>query len=538
AARGPFDVTATAAMGRIGGFFDAAGDRVPSDPHGQGGLAESRSWDAFAKLGLALGGARRLQLTGNWYDLEQQTDFVTLPSAELGKASVREGLELDQPQNAKNGYLSLDYTQPFAGGRAHAQLYYRDYLTRFGPSVRQLRRQEAGDTARVRRAYVTQSFLDSEKGGGRLELETRLGARRGAPSVTWGADYVDERTFQALNVFDRDAWTAGDSLVYRKTDEWMWVPPLHTRSLGLFAQAAWSPVEPLTVRGGIRHERARADVHDFTTIEQVAVTGGALRYRPVLLNAGAVVTPVRGVDVFANFSQGFSLADLGRILRGATSGFILGTHSVDAQLVDQYEVGARATGRQVQASLSLFRNTSALGSTYDAALNVVRAPERVYGLEATLDVQPAARWQVGGTFTWTEGEAFMRRDTLSTDSVWKALGGYRIQPPKVTGYVQHATTPGWTNRVQLLASGRRTRAYEEFLRYAGSAVAGSETPLESFATLDLLSSLRVGAGTLTLGVENLLNRLYFSTVSQLEQGTAYRAAARGRTLTVGYGVRY
>ncbi|HEX6630432.1 MAG TPA: TonB-dependent receptor, partial [Gemmatimonadaceae bacterium] len=67
--RGAWDVMAGASLTRTGGLFDAQGDRIPPDPTGQGGVAESDGYDLIAKLGWSHG-AQRLQLGGNYYRSE------------------------------------------------------------------------------------------------------------------------------------------------------------------------------------------------------------------------------------------------------------------------------------------------------------------------------------------------------------------------------------------------------------------------------------------------------------------------------------
>jgi iron complex outermembrane receptor protein len=302
---------------------------------------------------------------------------------------------------------------------------------------------------------------------------------------------------------------------------------MRTQSLGLFAQAAWRPVPRVMLRGGVRHERDRVSVDDFATIEEVAVEGGTMRFTPTVFNAGAVVSAARGVDAFVNFSQGFSLGDLGRVLRQAPPGFTLGSRSTEAQRVDQWEYGVRALGARVQGTLSWFRSRSELGTQIDTSFRVLRAPERIQGVEATLDAQPGARWELGGTVTWTEGEF------LDTDGEWKALNGFRIAPAKATAYAEHRTLPRWTNRVQVMALGSRDDAWEDGLGYGGRKVDG-------YATVDYLTTVRVGPGALSLGVENLLNELYFPLPSQLMANGSWtsHAAARGAVLSVGYRVSY
>lgn len=524
--RGALDYAVGGSLDRIGGYFDADGDRIPSDPNGQGGLNDTDAYDGFVKLGLT-GRAQRLQLTLNHFDATQHTRFATAPATDtVSKARVLPGMQLSTPQNHVNSMASVDYThdglRALGGSRLHVQAYGRDYFTRFAPFGRKLVRPSTGST--TAREYQLQSFVDSWKLGGRLELETRLPLRDA--SVTWGADLARERTFQGLNQFDLDRYKASGGLVYDKVDEWFWVPPMRVENLGFFAQGAWRPLDRVMLRGGLRHERDALSVGDFSTIEEVAVTGGRLTYRPTVFNAGVVVKAAPAVDVFTNFSQGFSLGDMGRILRAATPGFVVGSRSTEAMRVDQWEYGARGLWSRAQATLSYFRSASELGTLIDTSFQVLRAPERIHGVEATLDLQPSTTWSLGGTYTWSDGDFLDPRD-----DEWKALNGFRISPPKATAYVEHQALRTLRNRVQLVSIGSRDRAFLDQIGYGSRRVTG-------FTTVDYAGTLRLPRGTVTLGVENALNTFYYTLPSQLMSSGRFEAhaAARGRVVTLGYAI--
>lgn len=529
--RGAWEVLASGSFTRTAALFDAQGDRIPPDPTGQGGFAETDSYDLLGKVGYSFG-AQRLQLSANYFRSEQSTAFTSdvgvndLPAYEQ-KSRTIPGLELARGQGSENALLNLEYTHPTLwGSRVRAQAYYREYATTFRPA--DFRRFESLGN------LIFQSYVDSRKQGGRFEVESPLKRALGA-TLLWGVDYTDESTSQPVYIFDPDAYDQSGGLVFRQTGSGVFVPPIDQRNLGAFAQLAVNPWKRLLVRGGVRHERAAMEVADFTSLGGVAVSGGELRFRPTLFNLGATLTAGNAVSIFANFSQGFSLSDLGRVIREPRPGFTLGSKEADAQRVDQYEVGVRGSWLPVQASLTAFRNESDLGTSLGPNLEVLRAPERVRGVEATLDVQPVSRFGLGGTASWAEGE-YLQGDTL-----WRPLNSFRIQPLKLTGYVEHQVLPRWKNRLQVLYSGVRGRAFSEAVERGANPLnpGFGLRPVESYTIVDLLSQLRVGPGTLNLGVRNLLNKQYFPVVSQLMPiGNTSYSAAPGAVLSIGYSVRY
>jgi iron complex outermembrane receptor protein len=528
--RGAFDYVLGGSFTETAGVFDAEGDRVPSDPTGQGGVADTRSYDFLGKLGYS-SDAQRLQLTTNYFRSEQDTDFATAPTVGPdGKASAIEGLQLERGQGSENLILNLEYTHAsILGSELRAQAYHRQYETTFRP----------GDfrSGAWSGRTIFQSYVDSEKTGGRLEVETPLLNRFDA-SLLWGADYTDELTSQPVYFYDPAAYDASGGLVFRQTGNGVFVPPIDTRSLGLFAQLAIRPMERLMLRGGVRHERAAFEVDDFTALNGVSIAAGTLDFAPALFNVGAVVEATEAVQLFANFSQGFSLADLGRVIRIPPPGFTLGSREAQAQRVDQVEAGVRGAWNRIQASATAFRNSSELGTSLGRDLEVVRAPERVYGMEFTLDTRPIEELGLGGTLSWVEGEF---ENTSGEGTEWVPLNTFRIQPMKLTGYVEHRATARWRNRLQLLYSGARDHAFEAFVDAGGDPAKPGFglRAVEAYTVLDLLSTVDVGPGTLDLGVRNLLNNQYFPVVSQLMPiGPASYSAAPGATFSVGYTVSY
>lgn len=511
------DYAFTVSYDYAGGFFDALGNRIPPDPNGQGGLSDTGSLNILGKIGVDFAENQRLQLTVNQYEAIQTTDFTVDPSiaAIAGRQRSRAiaGLDLDTPQTSNNTLLSLDYSHSnVLNGDLKGQLYYRDYLTRFFPF-------DGRAFASLGNA-IFQSEVDSTEWGGRLQFDTPLN-EADTLRLLWGADYNNERTAQPVNIFDPAIFDASGGLTYRTTGQRTWVPPLNQDSLGLFAQLNWQASDRITLLGGIRHERVGLTVNDFTTLAGNAVQGGDLTYDATLFNLGGVVDLTDNLGVFANFAQGFSLADVGLVLRNAPAGFSVATLRPEAQRVNHYEVGVRGNWEGLQASLAGFYNSSELGTTFTAPGEVLRAPERIYGVEATVDAQLSESWLLGGTASWSEGDI----DRTNTGT-YTPLDGFRIAPLKLTAYVENQTTPGWRNRLQALYSGNRDV-------FANDSVFGQRA-VGSYFTVDYISQLDVGPGTLEIGIANLLNTDYFPVVSQLQPSELSNAAARGRFLRLGY----
>lgn len=523
AKKGIFDYSLSGSYERVGGLFDARGDRIPPDLlSAQGGLADLHTYNLFGKFGLDLG-PQRVQLSINHYDAEQDSDYVTdFANVRAGKGVTKKGLVLDDQSGTRNTVINLDYTRAnLLGSKVYAQAYYRDYMTRFFPFD--------GRTSAPLGNNIIQSRVLSEKWGGRLTVETPLPvATTFKPTLIWGMDAAQEKTSQRVALMDPTTYVNSGQVAFRQTGDRTWVPPMTQRNLGMYAQLELKLHERWLVRGGVRHERIGVDTDAFATLRGRSIASGSRDFDATVFNAGTVVYVTDAVNVFANYSQGFSIPDVGLIIRDAPAGFSFSDSQLEPIKVDQYEVGIRGDWSQVQASVVGFFNESLLGVTSAGFFaNVVRAPERVYGVEGTVDLQ-LSEWSLGGTATYVEGE----NDSNRTGD-YKYLNGFRVPPLKVTAYVEHLTVPEWKwqNRLQVLYSGTRDPGL-------GTAVFGGR-PVHSFTVLDLISTVKAGPGTVRFGVENLLNSQYYLPVAQLQRaGIASLTAARGTVLTLGYTIAW
>jgi iron complex outermembrane receptor protein len=523
--RGAFDFLVNASFDRTGGFFDAEGDRIPPDPHGQGGLADTNIFNFLGKIGFDLTEKQRLQFTANRYYGVQLTDYASDPAVNSKpalsvKARAIPGLVLDDNQASGNTLFNLDYSNSdLFGSRLQTQIYHRDYRSSFFPFD--------GRAFPVFGRTIYQSRLEQKKSGGRLAVETNLPRWTGLTAV-YGVDYVKERTSQPVGIMDPVAFDQSGGLVWRKLRDSIFVPLIKQQNTGVFGQFEWRKYDKFILRGGLRHERINVKIDDFTTIAGNFIRGGKLDYADTLFNFGGVFYATDVFSVFANFGQGFSVPDIGLVLRGSPAGATVNTLPFAAQKVDTYETGVRASWTRAQSSLSLFYNTSDLGAS-SGGFNqpVIRAPEKVYGLEAVLDAQPTDKFRTGGTLTWFEGES-----DPNLDGIYTFLNSYRIPPVKVTAYVEHNTLSNWFNRLQVTYSGERNRF--------GNNTGFGLRPVEDYATVDYLGSIRLPRGTLKFGVENLLNKQYFTRESQLlRTGTnSSYAAAQGAVLSFGYSISY
>ncbi|TFF49288.1 TonB-dependent siderophore receptor [Pseudomonas putida] len=514
----------------IGASYDAHGDRIAPEPS-QGDLFDSNIYNIGGKLGLHIDENQRIQLAISHYDARQDTDYATDPSvAKLPAGSVPanaiKGLDLDEQNRIRNTLLNLEYENlDILGSRLSAQMYYRDYFTRFTPF-------DARAVA-TRGGNVDQIMQNSEVFGSRLTLRTPLGDS-GSTELVWGGDYNQERSAMPLDVFDPAAYDASGGLVFDKTGKLTYMPPLKTRSAGAFAQLQHRFDEHWSVDGGLRYEYSTAEFDDFVPLSEsraaspVAVKGGDIHYDAVLSNLGIVYSPVLGQEIYASFSQGFQLPDVGIQLRNARRGFDIGASNLEPVKTNNYELGWRGElGSNTLGTLALFYTTSKLGDvqSFNNGLILTRTRERIYGAEASADwLSDDAVWGAGGSATW------MRGREKPDGKGWQDMTGYRVPPLKLTAYVQYKSSLDWSNRLQATffdAKDYRLDGVDSFGRHQVS----------TYTTVDVVSQYQISADDkVSVGIQNLFNRAYYPLYSQLlrNNNNTSHLPAPGTVLTASY----
>ncbi|MEM1293432.1 MAG: TonB-dependent receptor [Cyanobacteria bacterium P01_H01_bin.162] len=532
---GPVEGLIFFAYDEVNSLYDAEGDRIiPTN------VSDTSRISVLAKLAYNFDEQQRLGFTYSFYRDSLDTEFIPdesitdIPGLQKGRALRIGDVEYDEQPRQLNNVLNLTYRhRDILNSQLDAQAYFRDrqLIQRFTD----FRLNPLSDLPNLAPfPDVWQTTLDATEWGGRLQMDTSLG---NAASLLWGVDYSNEINDRPLLVSDNAAFDANQELNI-VDDSLTQGGPYTVESVGLFTQASWDITEQWQVSGGVRYENFDVSVEDYSLAFVTASNlprerqGGTNSFDDVAFNAGIIYRPIPEVGLFANFSQGFSIPNVGSVLGAVASTFDINSDLLlEPQKVDNYEIGIRAEFGQVQATLSGFYNESDLGTNFtfgdDGLATLVRAPQRNYGVEATLDWQPSSTWRLGGLFSWNEGDS-----DVDDDGEFEPLNRLNVKPFKLGLYVENDTTPGWTNRLELLAVGNRDRAFDEGV---------DAEPIDGYVTLDFLSSIQLGDGRLTLGISNLLNNQYLPVATQglVSPGVeARRAAAPGATLSLRYTLEF
>lgn len=374
----------------------------------------------------------------------------------------------------------------------------------------------------------TYIVIDRLAGSARLAGSRRLGGSAASdPLLSLGVQWQgmrDDRTNQRATA-GRPTQPGDDLLLDQRETVW---------SLGPFAQLSWNPLPELSVSSGVRHDQIRFGVVDRFLSDGDG--GGARTLRAWSGHVGASYTTRAGFVPYANVSTSFETPTTVELQPRADEGEGGGFNpALGSQRALTLEVGARGTlaGGRVTYSAAVFDTR-----VRDAIVQYQETGGRAYyrnagqtrndGVELGLDAQLHPAFGVMAAYTW----AHYRFGDYAVGSGAQAVV---LDGKRLPGVPEH-----------FLRVGARTSL-------PGGAVVEVDQSISSAVWADDANTIRVegwGAGITRaraswsgrvgavalqpfVGVENLLDRAYVSTVVVNGFGGRVREPGAGRSWYLG-----
>lgn len=515
---GDFDVFAAASYVDRGITYDARGRRIGLSASSS--LADTKQVDFFLKVGHDFaGGTQRLEATASYFKLTAKGDYhYVAGSRALG---IPDTAEPGPPRDPVTGQLlfapdfnrfqqyALNYSNSdLVGGNLVVTGYFAKQEMRF-PGDNSVDKQDPLISSGV---IFDQSEILSKKYGLRTSY-TRPDFLTKGLELRFGVDLVHDQTRQYLALTNR-----------------VWVPPMNYTSVGPYAQLSYD-LGPVTLSGGWRHEAGTVKVDDYTTTyyrNRVFVKGGKLKYTNDLFNAGIVGRLGGGFSAFATYGEGFTLPNVGIPLRNVNvpGKTVEGLLDLKAVVFKNKEVGVNWRGRMGSVGVSYYQSKSDLGSslsidpiTRDYVLN--RRPIKIYGIDFSAEFRPIDSLRLNALFSHVLGKTSAANNV--TEPLDVRLGMLNIAPDKANGQISWQYTPEGSVSLGV------TSFFNRNINIGRGAL---EEHTKGYTLFDLTTNYRFkDVGTVSIGVENLFNKFYFLSSSQIDIYQNY-FAGRGRTVTV------
>jgi len=492
--KGKFSYVISGVYEQTGEHKDADGDVLPPIY----GLGETDSYNAFTKLGYEFNANHKVQATYNFYSSRQTTNYLTVNGDyKTGKKTTATlGQSSGVPQGVRGNHnLSVQFSgnTGIANTRYDADVYYQSVDNVF---------------------FYSETFLDggisrilSKKNGARLVLNTPVLLHNIDANFTYGLDAQRDVTSQPL------------------VDGRIWVPEMDMMNLAPFVQTKFTLFDKLVLKGGVRYEKVNIGVDDYATLPtkntstgvvtpSMNVKGGNLKYNALVSNVGLRYNLSNYFSPYVSFSQGFTVSDIGLVLRSARVNDIAKINT-EAVIVNNYEAGFVSKFKKIRFEATGYISKSSLGANsvfQNGTFVVVRTPERIWGYELAADMQVSKNLQAGLSYSYVEGKLDADNDGKFNGGSDEYLPGQRIAPPKLAGYMDYALIPGRLN-VLLQYTGIMSR--DRFNRNSSGSYDPYKAPVKAYNIFNSSIGYNFNASTsLNLGIENMLNEDYFTARSQ------------------------
>lgn len=506
-----FDLVAGISYAAEGLYYDGHGDAIAVNDV-QGDLMDAKSLGLFLKAGWQIDDSRRLQASIHDYRLRGNNGYRAvngdISTGQLAK-SIRGNRGGEAPQNHALS-VSLDYSDSdLWGGYLQAQVFAVNFAGRYGLT-------SVNNFWNDGRRWQDQSENISHKRGAKFSWSRSL--LEGRARVLLGLDLSQDTT--------RQAWIRSGL---------NWVPQSRYRALAPLLQGEFYLTDSLMLTGGLRHERGELEVDSYTTLPQYnggqQVQGGTRKSRETLPNLGLVWEATPELKLYASYSEGYTVADIGRVLRAINKPGQSVTRLVDLTpvIADNRELGMDYENDRWRVHLAWYQSHAKLGSrlAFDRTMqvyNVVRERTEIEGVEANLSYRPSDASRVGLLMAQSNG----RYDSNGDNRVDSDLPGVNISPDRISLFWEQQ----WNARVH-------TRLQANQMRDRRFNLMGVETArFDGYFTLDANARLDTSYGSWAVGIENLTNRQFVSYYSQTTPRNDTYTAGRGRVLTLNWSQRF
>lgn len=503
-----FDYLVSGSHEKTGVYKDGKG-RVISPNYG---LGESAMWNAFGKLGYNITSKQRLEVMYNYFGSQQKTRYTVKTGVYDSVPAIGvPGKVLGEPGGNRynhNAYILYRAKGLPLSTDLEVNAYLQKFLTVYGYEPEYF---ENGG----------QSTIKSDKKGFRISFNTPFKASDWLKGeVLYGLDILNDKTGQPL------------------VDERTWVPMISLLNTAPYLQSNLTFYKNLIVRAGFRYDKMKVDVPDFTQVKVLnsatgayiggqQISGGNIHFDAASFNVGMRYAKIEYFKPFVSFSQGFSVIDIGRYVRSAKESDV-SRMQIEPVTVNNYEAGFSTNLGWMQFTGSYFISTNKIGASLkeDSTgwFTQQKAPEKTYGYELTLDVQPVEQLSAGVGFAFVEGKADLNINGSFKDASDAYLNGLKISSPKASAYINYAPVKPLNIYLQWLHFGDRDR----FGRRSNGGYGNGEGPVKGAGIVNLSASWQINKKIrLSAGAQNLLNKTYYPPISQWSGNNSNYTTANG-----------
>ncbi|SEW43799.1 TonB-dependent receptor [Chitinophaga arvensicola] len=436
------------------------------------GLGETDTYNALIKLGYDISDKHRVEVMGNYYNSIQDSRYI----GTIGKFGISPAIGVRGDTNILGGTpynktLNAKYTGTYGRTEASLVAYYDD----------------------INSVFEAYNQVYSDHWGARLNFNTPFELSANARmQLIYGIDFLKDHTVQ------------------KDMKEQFVTPDMNMNSIAPYVQSKFVLAQDWILKAGVRYENLGFKVGDLTKGNKFT-KGESNTYNALVFNAGARFNKLSYLQPFASFSQGFSIGDVGLVLRNNVP---LNAINASPVKVNNVEVGVSGALDRFSYELTGYYSTTKKGTTYAETstpgnYELSQVPQRIYGVEVVMNVKATDWLNLGTTVGYMDG----RQDTKNDGNYNTKLDNSIISPVKVTGNAGFKITRHWDLTLQMANVGSRNVFPVAEYNYG-------KYPISGYTIFDAFTSYRLKNVTLNFSVNNLFNADYYPVHSEVRGATS------------------
>ncbi len=435
------------------------------------GLGETRAYNVLTKIGYQIAPEHRVEFMGNYYRSLQDSKYVGT-KGDFGKSPAI-GIPSDTVINGGTPYnkaFHLKYDGRYGKTAANLSLYYEDMNTVF--------------------ETYNQNYSDHK--GARLNFNTpfQLGSSSNI-SLIYGADFLKDHTVQK---------TLKDDLV---------TPDMNMNNVAFYLQSKLNLGTDWILKGGVRYENIRFKVGDLTKNGKLTA-GDNNNSDAFVFNIATRYNKYSYAQPFASFSQGYSIGDVGLILR---NGVPLSQIDPKPVVVNNFELGLNGKLNIWDYQLTGYYSTSQKGTTFAETstpgnYELSQVPQRIYGVEFVGNVKPLQWLSLGTVLGYMDGRQDLKKEGKYKDKLDNSI----ISPFKINLNADFSITDNWNVYLQYLHLGGRDVFPAAEYNYG-------KYPISGYNLVDFQTRYKYQKFTFLFAINNLFNADYYPVHAEVRGAT-------------------
>jgi len=435
------------------------------------GLGETDSYNVLAKIGYQIAPDHHVEFMGNYYRSLQDSKYVGT-KGDFGKSPAI-GIPSDTVINGGTPYnkaFHLKYDGQYGKTIANLSLYYEDMNTVF--------------------ETYNQNYSDHK--GARLNFNTpfQLGASTNM-SLIYGADFLKDHTVQK---------TMKDDLV---------TPDMNMNNIAFYVQSKLNIGTDWILKGGVRYENIRFKVGDLTKNGKLTA-GENNNSDAFVFNIATRYNKYSYAQPFASFSQGYSIGDVGLILR---NGVPLSQIDPKPVVVNNFELGVNGKMDIWDYQVTGYYSTSKKGTTFAETstpgnYELTQVPQRIYGVEFVGNLKPVRWLSLGTVLGYMDGRQDLKNEGKYKDKLDNSI----ISPFKINLNADFKLTDQWNVYLQYLHLGGRDVFPAAEYNYG-------KYPISGYNLVDFQTRYKYQKFTFLFSINNLFNADYYPIHAEVRGAT-------------------